>query len=61
MTKIYFLENFLLGKQFTTGCDLEHIKLLDDEKQFDVYPWRRIGYNVLIEFEKSIKKKTLLP
>ncbi|TYK22552.1 uncharacterized protein E5676_scaffold584G00070 [Cucumis melo var. makuwa] len=42
ITKIYFLENFLLGKQFTTGYDLEHIKLIDDEKQFDAFPWGRI-------------------
>lgn len=32
MTKIYFLENFLLDKQFTMGIDLEHNKFLDDEK-----------------------------
>ncbi|KAA0040611.1 uncharacterized protein E5676_scaffold98G001180 [Cucumis melo var. makuwa] len=43
MAKIYFLENFLLGKQFTTNIDLEHIKLVDDEKEFDAYPWERIG------------------
>ena len=31
LAKIYFLENFLLGKQLTTGVDIEHIKLVDDE------------------------------
>ncbi|KAA0058534.1 uncharacterized protein E5676_scaffold606G00970 [Cucumis melo var. makuwa] len=47
MAKIYFLENFLLGKQFTIGIDLEYIKLLDDEKQFDEYPWGRIVYECI--------------
>ena len=61
MAKIYFLENFLIGKQFTTRCDLEYIKLLDDEKQFDVFPWEMIGYNDLIDSIKKIYKKPFCP
>ena len=60
MAKIYFLENFLLGKQFTTGIDSEHIKLVDDEKYFDAYPWDRIRYNALIDPIKNSIKKTFL-
>ena len=61
MTKIYFLENFLLGKQFTTGCDLENIELTDDEEQFDVFPWGRLDNNLLIDSIKKSIKETLLP
>ena len=61
LTKIYFLENFLLGKQLTTGVDVEHIKLVDDEIQFDSYPWGRIGYQVVIDsIKKSIKNPSTL-
>ena len=58
MTKVYFLENFLLGKQLTTRVDIECIKLVDDETQFDAYPWDRIGHHVMID---SIKKKKKSP
>lgn len=32
LTKLYFLSNFLLGKQVTTSVDIDHIKMLDDEQ-----------------------------
>lgn len=45
LAKLYVLSNFLMGKQVGTGVELEHIRLLDDEDQFDNYPWGRLAYN----------------
>lgn len=60
MAKLYFLSNFLQGKQITR-VDVEHIKLLDDEGQFDIYLWDRITYRIIIDsIKKSIKNPSAL-
>lgn len=56
LVNLYFLSNFLLGKQVTTGIDIGHIKMLDDEEQFDQYPWGSIAYMTTVEsIKNSIK------
>lgn len=49
LAKLYFLSNFLLGKQVTTGVEIHHIMMLEDEIQFDQYPWDCITYMTIME------------
>lgn len=54
LAKLYLLSNFLIGKQISTGVEVDQINLLDDEEQFDNCPWCKLAYTTTID---SIKRK----
>lgn len=56
MAKLFVLGNFILGKQTKIWIEVEYIKLLDDDEQFEKYHQRCVSFNTTIKLAKKSKK-----
>lgn len=51
---LYFLESVLLGKEPKNKIDGLHIRLLDNFKEFNNYPWGRLSFEATMLSLKNI-------
>ena len=50
MAKLYILESFLLPRQESLSIEWDYVLMVDDDELFGSYPWRRVAFDLLLEF-----------
>ena len=54
MAKLYFLESFLLPRQESLSIEWDYVLMVDDDELFGSYPWRRVAFDLLLEFMNRV-------
>ena len=55
---LYFVEHFLLGKEWNNLIDLQWVQLVDNLEEFNKYPWGKICYErTLFGLERALDKR----
>ena len=54
---LYFVEHFLLGKEWNNLIDLQWVQLVDNLKKFNKYPWGKFCYErTLFRLKRALDK-----
>ena len=54
VTKLYFLESFLLPRQEFFSIEWDHVLMVDDGELFDRYPWGRVAFDLFVDFMNMV-------